>query len=167
MAQRPTIVALDANQDTRYNEFLRRAVREHPDTLRISEADILDNPFCVRAGDDDSTYVAVCSDGSWAGTVAVERERERTKRRHIAWIMRMYVAREHAGIGIGRALLERAIEWARALPEVTKVNLTVAAHNAPAIALYAHCGFREFSREPDAFRDTRPRTELSLSLHFG
>lgn len=166
MAQRTIIQALEANQGTRYNELLRRAVCEHADTLRISEQDILAKPFCIRNGDDGSTYVAVCSDGSWAGTVALERELERSKRRHIVWVMRMYVAREHAGIGIGRALLERAIERARTLPEVTKINLTVAAHNPAAIALYEHCGFREFSRESDAFRDTRPRTELSMSLHL-
>jgi ribosomal protein S18 acetylase RimI-like enzyme len=154
---------LKSGDAARYNEFLLRAVREHRDTLRISERDVVSAPFAT-AGDAGATFVAVTKDGNWSGTVTVERERGREKREHIAWIVRMYVASEHGSRGVGNALLTHAIEYARTLPGVAKLNLTVAAHNEHAVRLYQRHGFREFAREVDAFRDPVPRTELSLSV---
>ena len=79
----------------------------------------------------------------------------------------MYVPTEGAGRGVGRALLRLAITRARTLPGVSKLNLTVAAHNARAVALYESEGFVSFAREVDAFRDVVPRTELTMSLSLG
>jgi hypothetical protein len=154
--------ALLAEDSVAYNTFLLRGVREHPDTLRISEHDIATAPFTTPPAE-GATFVAYAPDGTWLGVVTIEREPGRSKRRHIAWILRMYVSAESAGAGVGRALLLRAIEEARALPGVEKLNLTVAAHNARAIALYESVGFRGFAREEDAFRDPGPRAELTLS----
>jgi GNAT superfamily N-acetyltransferase len=156
------LTQLAAEDAPAYNAFLARGVREHPDTLRISESDIAAVPFRTASAE-GATFVARDPDGAWLGVVTVEREQGREKRRHIAWILRMYVARASAGAGVGRALLRRAIEHGRELSGVTKLNLTVAAHNQAAVALYESEDFRAFSREEDAFRDAEPRTELSMS----
>jgi RimJ/RimL family protein N-acetyltransferase len=50
------------------------------------------------------------------------------------------VAASHRRQGIGRALLERTVEWARA-SGIRKLELHVFAYNAPAIALYESFGF--------------------------
>lgn len=50
------------------------------------------------------------------------------------------------GRGVGRALLEQALAWVRAHPNVSRVELTVRADNARAIALYRALGFREEGR---------------------
>jgi NAD(P)H-dependent FMN reductase/GNAT superfamily N-acetyltransferase len=147
-----------------YSAFLLAGVAAHPDTLRIAEVDIQAAPFSTEPTADSVTLVARDAAGRWLGVASVERERGRAKRRHIAWILRMYVAAEHAGRGIGRRLLQAAIAHARSLPGVEKVNLTVAAHNASAIQLYTQEGFREFAREVDAFRSPQSQTELSMSL---
>ena len=160
------IRTLGAPDAVAYNALLTRGVRQHPDTLRIAEADIDERPFETNASSEAVTFAAVTDDGTLIGTVAVERERGRVKRRHVAWLLRMYVPLEAAGRGVGRALLLRGIEHARSLPGVEKLNLTVAAHNARAVALYEGQGFREFSREEDAFRDPTPRTELSMCLRL-
>ncbi|WP_426574800.1 N-acetyltransferase family protein [Aquihabitans sp. McL0605] len=47
----------------------------------------------------------------------------------------------HRGAGLGRALLARALAWARAQPDVHKVTLQVWPHNDRALALYRHAGF--------------------------
>lgn len=154
--------ALGAADTAAYNAFLRRGVREHPDTLRISEADVMAAPFSAEPVE-GATFVAHDAQGVWLGTVTVEREQGRSKRRHVAWILRMYVSAESAGAGVGRALLRHAIEHARTLPGVEKLNLTVAAHNQRAVALYESEGFRGIGCEEDAFRDPTPRTELTLS----
>lgn len=53
----------------------------------------------------------------------------------------MYLAADARGAGIGTALLEAAVEWARANPAVHKVTLQVWPHNVAAIALYRRHGF--------------------------
>jgi GNAT superfamily N-acetyltransferase len=160
------IAALTAADADAYNAFLLRGVLAHPDTLRISPRDVAAAPFETDHGAEGSTFAAKAPGGDWLGIVTVEREAGREKRRHIAWVLRMYVAAEASGAGVGRALLLRAVARARELPGVEKVNLTVAAHNERAVQLYATCGFREFSRESDAFRDPEPRVELSMSLRL-
>jgi ribosomal protein S18 acetylase RimI-like enzyme len=76
----------------------------------------------------------------------------------------MYVASHAAGGGVGRAILRALIARARETAGISKLNLTVAAENARAVALYESEGFRVFGREEDAFRDPSPRAELSMTL---
>ncbi|HYP87161.1 MAG TPA: GNAT family N-acetyltransferase [Polyangiaceae bacterium] len=154
---------LSAADASAYNELFSRGASEHPDTLRISPADIAASPFKTAPGAEGATLVARGADGQWLGVVTVEREQGREKRRHIAWILRMYVPAAGAGRGVGRALLRAAIARARELPGVCKLNLTVAAHNARAVSLYESEGFVTFAREVDAFRDAEPRTELTMA----
>ena len=52
----------------------------------------------------------------------------------------LMVARSHRGRGIGRALLEQSVDWARQVG-VSKLELHVFPHNEPAIALYESFGF--------------------------
>jgi RimJ/RimL family protein N-acetyltransferase len=52
----------------------------------------------------------------------------------------LMVAAGHRRRGVGRALLERTVQWARAA-RVRKLELHVFPHNAPAIALYESFGF--------------------------
>ncbi|MES1184664.1 MAG: GNAT family N-acetyltransferase [Myxococcales bacterium] len=154
--------ALTAEDAPRYHEFLLQGVRTHPDTLRISPADMAAAPFKTEHGTEGTTFVAERA-GQWLGVVTLEREQGREKRRHIAWVLRMYVAQNSAGAGVGRRLLQAALARAGELPGVAKVNLTVAAHNARAVGLYESEGFRAIAREEDAFRDPEPRTELTMT----
>src|SRR3954470_42781 len=158
-----SVSALGAADASAYNEFFTQGALQHPDTLRISPGDIAAAPFKTDHGVEGTTFAARDAGGQLLGVVTVEREAGREKRRHIAWILRMYVAQGVAGRGVGRALLRAALCRAGELPGVTKVNLTVAAHNARAIGLYESEGFRTIGREPDAFRDPEPRTELTMA----
>ncbi len=159
-----TLRALVANDAATYNEFFRQGAFAHPDTLRISPADVAAAPFKTDHGSEGTTFVAVNEANVWLGVVTVEREQGREKRRHIAWVVRMYVPASQAGMGVGRLLLRAAVGRARDLSGVAKVNLTVAAHNARAVGLYASEGFSSIAREDDAFRDPAPRTELTMTL---
>jgi putative acetyltransferase len=53
----------------------------------------------------------------------------------------LLVAKGHRRQGIGRALLERAVDWARGAG-ISKLELHVFPHNEPAIRLYEEFGFR-------------------------
>jgi RimJ/RimL family protein N-acetyltransferase len=65
----------------------------------------------------------------------------------------LMVAAEYRRQGIGRALLERAVEWARGAA-IRKLELHVFPHNEPAIKLYESFGFvREGYRRNHYRRD--------------
>ena len=84
-------------------------------------------------------------DGEIVGRLSVARDPHPASF-HVADLGLMVVA-SHRRRGIGRALLQRAAEWA-AESRVRKLELHVFPHNAPAIALYESFGFvREGYRE--------------------
>jgi len=60
-------------------------------------------------------------------------------------LLGMGLLREWRGRGVGRRLIERAIEASRTLP-LARVELTVRAENESAIALYRRVGFEEEGR---------------------
>ena len=152
---------LTAADQAAYNEFFARGAARHPSLFRIHPEDFRERPFATQASDDTATVLA--HDGArWLGVGTIEREQNRAKRRHVAWIVRMLVVEQNAGVG--RALLRGLKERALAMPGVDKVNLTVAAQNAAAVHLYSSEGFAPFSRELDAFRVGETRVEeLTMS----
>jgi RimJ/RimL family protein N-acetyltransferase len=70
--------------------------------------------------------------------------------RHTA-VLGLAVLRSSWGQGIGPALMERLLEWARQY-RIEKVKLNVFADNERAIALYRRFGFVEEGRERAEFR---------------
>ena len=76
----------------------------------------------------------------------------------------MTVAREWRGRGVGSALMEAAIEWARE-QGLHKLSLGVWPHNAAGLALYRKYGFVEEGRRVKQFR--RASGELWDSIEMG
>ncbi len=62
------------------------------------------------------------------------------------------IERGYRGRGLGRALMVRALEFARREPALVWVDLKVFAHNLPARALYQTLGFEEVGVVADRFR---------------
>jgi RimJ/RimL family protein N-acetyltransferase len=92
----------------------------------------------------------------WAG--------ERPDNRH-AGRFGMSVARAWRGRGVGRRLLIRALEEARAWPGFCRVELECVAWNAPAIALYESLGFKLEARMVKAINlRGRPEDMLMMAL---
>ena len=76
----------------------------------------------------------------------------------------MLVDREWRGRGVGSALIQATIDWARE-QGLHKLSLEVFVHNTAAIALYRKCGFVEEGRRVRHYR--RANGELWDSLIMG
>lgn len=85
--------------------------------------------------------------------------------RHVVYL-EVVVAADARGRGVGRALLDDAIAWAVAHPDVARIALSVFADNAPAIALYERCGFVVEGRRADVARmeDGARRDDVLMAL---
>ena len=93
----------------------------------------------IRRSPNAAVFVAEAPQGL-VGRLSVARDPHPASS-HVADLGLM-VAATHRRRGIGRALLERAVEWARGA-RVSKLELHVFPHNEPALALYRAFGFVE------------------------
>jgi RimJ/RimL family protein N-acetyltransferase len=75
----------------------------------------------------------------------------RRRMAHVA-ALGMQVRSGWRGRGVGTALLEALLDWARAHPTIEKVALGVFSTNARAIALYRRLGFVEEGRDVREYR---------------
>ena len=92
----------------------------------------------IRRYPNAAVYVADL-DGDIVGRLSIARDQHPASR-HVADLGLM-VAQSYRRMGIGRALLQAAVEWGRQ-NEVRKLELHVFPYNEAAIALYEHFGFR-------------------------
>jgi RimJ/RimL family protein N-acetyltransferase len=135
---------------------LARAVGSEPSSWLLtsdrwrSEGDERRFLRSVRGHPDAVVFVAE-ADGAVVGRLSLSRDPHPASR-HVADLGLM-VAAGHRRRGIGRALLQRAVEWARGAG-VRKLELHVFPWNGPALALYESFGFvREGLRHGHYLRD--------------
>ena len=96
------------------------------------------------------------SDGKIAGFVISYRAPG-----NVGHVVTLDVAQTHRRSGVGRALMEEAIDRL-ARKNVKRYRLEVDAANSPAIAFYESFGFRESRRLPDYYGDGREGIEMTL-----
>jgi GNAT superfamily N-acetyltransferase len=108
----------------------------------------------------DAMFVAV-EGGLPLGSVYAMRDRSS---RDVARIGGLWVAPEHRGRGVGRALVARALEWAGTIGAV-RAELWAPEHEPAAVALYARSGFRQTGRTRPFPRDPALRAlEMTTDL---
>jgi RimJ/RimL family protein N-acetyltransferase len=99
----------------------------------------------------DAAVIVAEEDGNVLARMSLSRDPHPASR-HVADLGLM-VAAEHRGRGIGRLLLEAAVDWAR-VSGITKLELHVFPWNEPALRLYESFGFeREGFRKRHYERD--------------
>ena len=137
-----------------YRALRLRALREHAEAFSSSHPD--DELLPLSAAEkrllpgEASRFWGAFDGDRMCGIVGLERE-HRSKTRHKAKVVGMYVAPPDGGRGVGRALLERLLAEAR-LSGVELLVLTVTDGNRAATTLYENAGFHSFGVEPDAIR---------------
>jgi ribosomal protein S18 acetylase RimI-like enzyme len=137
-----------------YRALRLRGLKAHPDAFTSS----FEEENECAPGDTGRRLAADSPVAMWGafegeelvGVFGFSRE-SRFKNRHKATLIGMYVAPEHAGCGIGRALVDAVLTDARR-SGIELAVLTVTAGNERARALYARAGFQSIGIEPDAIR---------------
>ena len=147
------IQRLDLTHSTAYRALRLRALQDHPDAFTSSFEEEAQRPLA-----DTTQRMTAPAESLWGafdgpqlvGMVGMSRE-TRVKNRHKAHLVGMYVAPEHAGHGVGAALVAAVVQHAAA-HQVALLVLTVTDGNQAAQALYERAGFVSFGVEPDAIR---------------
>jgi ribosomal protein S18 acetylase RimI-like enzyme len=159
LVSRVTIRPLAAADAEAFRAIRLRALREEPaafDATEDAEATIALEDFPKEfgfGGDAQESFVlgAFLPDDTLVGCVGGVRD-DNPKRHHRALIWGMYVAAEHRGRGIGRALLEETLARIGRWEGLESVRLGVIVPNEPARRLYASFGFETIWVEPEAYK---------------
>ena len=95
----------------------------------------------IMAGDDGEYLLGAVGDSAQpAGVCQVRFRWSVWKSAEDCWLEDLYVQEDARGSGLGRALVEAAVERARERG-CKRIELDVNEDNAPALALYEACGF--------------------------
>ncbi len=149
------------------------ALREFPEAFGMTYAEERDRPwldyfrrFQTEWIADDNVILGAFRNGQLVGSLGLRRW-EREKQRHKGYIWIFFVEPEVRGSGIGRRLLNDGLQYARQLPELMQVQLSVTAGSRSARSLYVSFGFEPFGLERKALKvqDTFIDLEL-MALHF-
>jgi GNAT superfamily N-acetyltransferase len=106
-----------------------------------------------------ATFFAVGDDGTFVGSVTGIDDRHEAGGREV---VAMWVAPEWRARGVGRALMDAVLEWARA-EGAASVALWVADGNDAARRLYERCGFASTGQR-DVIREGLGETRFRLAL---
>lgn len=117
-----------------YNEFKKRTLNDYKSAFPQSE-----NNFIVGAFEN----------GKLVGVVGYY-QKNAEKMKHKGSIWGMYVTPNNRGKGIGRRLLEYAIEKAKLFEDILQIELAVISTNESARKLYESIGFESFGTEKRA-----------------
>ena len=151
------IKRLAAHEGLRLRTIRLRALADAPDAFGSTHDEAAARPLESWAAQlqEIPTFVAVV-DGEDVGLVRGARDDSQAD---AAWLISMWVAPEVRGQGLGEALIDAVVEWARA-GGARRVLLDVGDHNHPAIALYARMGF-----EPNGTTGSLPAPRDHIREH--
>ena len=134
----------------------RQALEQEPSSFAESPEELLQvttETYAqrLRAESTDSFVFGAFHGPKLEGMAGFFRE-PRLKRRHKGTVWGVYVAPQHRGQGVARALLTGVLNAAGNIPELRWIALSVTTEGEPARRLYRSLGFRAWGVEPGALR---------------
>jgi len=144
---RMQIRAVRPDEAAQLRDVRLRALADAPEAFLTTLAEALAYPDQVwqeRAATlpGRATFIAEEAEtGHWWGMVGGVLETVQADEPPAVYLIGMWVDPARRGTGLGEALVQAVLDWALA-QGVRRVELDVVETNAPAIALYARCGFR-------------------------
>lgn len=137
-----------------YHALRQDGLQRQPECFRVTPQDDTNRPQRLagyQPGPEQMIWGAFAADETLLGVIRFERE-PLQKLRHKGQIRGLYVRAEAAGRGLGRTLLRTAVAFARTLPGMEQVLLSVVASNDRAAGLYRSEGFVRIGLEPRALK---------------
>lgn len=132
------------------------ALQQNPEAFLTSYEDAVkrENPVeqTARNFETDGNFTFGAFDENKLMGVVTLLQETPFKIRHRANIFAMYVTPGKRGTGTGEALLAAAINKAKTIDEIEKLNLTVTAGNERAKKLYIKLGFKVYGYEERALK---------------
>jgi GNAT superfamily N-acetyltransferase len=120
----------------------------------------------LRADHAENFIVGAFEQGSAVGMVGCYQEVP-LKRRHKAWIWGVFVNPSARGRGIGKSLMQAAIQRAKSIPGLEMLLLTVGVGQPVPRKLYESLGFRSFGIEPRGLKiGNESHDEENMVLEF-
>jgi ribosomal protein S18 acetylase RimI-like enzyme len=150
------IKLLEVTDAERYWKLRLEALKQNPESFLTSYQDAIkrENPIEMVARnfttEGNFTFGAFDHD-ELIGVVTLLQE-SAEKVRHRANIFAMYVTPKKQGLGVGKALMLEAINKAKTIEEIEKINISVMASNEKAKNLYTKLGFKVYGFEENAFK---------------
>jgi len=146
---------LNSNDAEAYFSIRLEGLKKNPEAFATSyeeEKSQSADKYKTRFEKTQDSFTYGAYEGSeLVGVITLVRE-QLTKLEHRANIVAMYVKPEKRGNGIGKALMERAIEKAKNLSGVEQLYLMVVTENHPARKLYQTMGFEIYGTERRALK---------------
>ena len=143
---------LAASDAPSYRELMLEAYASASDAFTSTREERADEPeswWVRRIGGLHARQVSFGAEieATLVGAVALEFA-SKPKTRHGALLIGMYVRERARGRGVGRSLLEAALNHASGRDGIRVVNLTVTEGNRHAVRLYEHAGFVAWGIQP-------------------
>ena len=157
------IERLTASEGERLRAIRLQALREAPDAFgtTLEEAEALSSESWGNQLHTIATFVVNAS----GHDVGLARGTPQDELHDAGYLISMWVAPEVRRRGIGSALVDAVIDWARTL-ELACLFLDVGANNAPATALYTSKGFIPTGKVGTLPPPREHVRELQLVLNF-
>lgn len=146
------------------------ALREFPESFGTTWEEERDSPwaeFSQRYRADwtagDNCIFGAFMHGQLVGAIGLRRW-NRAKQQHKAYIWILYVDAAARRTGVGRRLFEAALDYARALPGLQQIQLSVSTDSPGARSLYVSFGFESFGYERHSLKLAEKFIDLELMV---
>jgi ribosomal protein S18 acetylase RimI-like enzyme len=137
-----------------YKDLRLMALQEHPEAFSSSyEEEVTYSVATVgeRLSQENSFTFGAFVDEKLVGVATLLPE-TKNKLKHRANVVAVYVSASYRKAGIGKKLIEAAINKSRSIGEIEQLYLTVSSKNIPAKNLYQSLGFNTFGIDKRALR---------------